>query len=108
MNPPFDRAACTAAIANGAIIWRKHVVMRLLERGIPQDSVLGCVRNGACIQMYPEDTPFPGALFFAVIENTPLHVVASFDETSQTVYIITAYQPSLEIFEADFTTRKKL
>ena len=58
--------------------------------------------------MYPEDTPFPSAPFFALIENTPLHVVAAFDETSQTVSIITAYKPSLEIFEADFTTRKKL
>jgi len=59
-----------------------------------------------CIHVYPEDTPFPSALFFAFVEGKPLHVVAAFDKTEKKVYIITAYEPSLEVFESDFKTRK--
>ena len=40
-------------------------------------------------------------------DNEPLHVVAAFDEEAKKAYIITAYTPSLDIFEPDFTTRKK-
>lgn len=58
-------------------------------------------------QPYPDDTPFPSALVFAIAGNEPLHVVAAFDEEAKKVYIITAYTPSSDIFESDFTTRKK-
>jgi hypothetical protein len=57
--------------------------MRLLERGITQARVLECVATGECIHVYPEDTPFPSALFFAFVEGKPLHVVAAFDKTEK-------------------------
>jgi hypothetical protein len=34
-------------------------------------------------------------------------VVAACDEAREKVFIITAYKPSLEIFEADYRTRRK-
>lgn len=37
----------------------------------------------------------------------PLHVAASWDSESGTVFIITAYEPSLDIFEADYKTKRK-
>lgn len=107
MTFPFDHAAFVQAILAGQVEWRKHVLVRLLERGISQARVLECARSGACIQPYPDDSPFPSALVFAMADNEPLHVVAAFDEEAKKAYIITAYTPSPDIFEPDFTTRKK-
>ena len=107
MKPPFDSLAFIEAITSGQVSWRKHVLKRLLERGITQASVLECVCTGECIQAYPEDTLFPSALFFAFVENKPLHVVAAFDEIEKKAYIITTYEPSLDIFEPDFKSRKR-
>jgi hypothetical protein len=104
--PPFDSTAFIEAITSGQVSWRKHVLKRLLERGITQASVLECACTGECIQSYPEDTPFPSALFFAFADERPLHVVAAFDEIGKKAYIITAYEPSLDIFEPDFKSRK--
>jgi Domain of unknown function (DUF4258) len=104
---PFDSEAFTQAIAEGRVEWRKHVLVRLLERGISQARVLECARSGTCIQSYHDDMPFPSALVFAMADNEPLHVVAAFDGEAKKAYIITAYKPSLDIFETDFITRKK-
>jgi hypothetical protein len=104
---PFDHATFVQAIIKGRVECRKHVPVRLLERGISQARVLECARSGACIQPYPDDMPLPSALVFAMADNEPLHVVAAFDGEAKKAYIITAYKPSLDIFETDFITRKK-
>lgn len=44
-------------------------------------------------------------LYYA--SRAPLHVVAACDETNGQVFIITAYEPSLEIFEPDYRTKRK-
>ncbi len=103
----FDHRAFTEAIADGRIEWRKHVLARLLERGISQACVMDCACAGVCIQAYPDDMPLPSALVFAMVDNEPLHVVVAFDEEAKKTYIITAYKPSSDIFETDFMTRKK-
>jgi hypothetical protein len=41
------------------------------------------------------------------VKMRPLHVVAAMDEAGRRAYIITAYEPSLEIFESDYRTRRK-
>jgi hypothetical protein len=51
--------------------------------------------------------PLPSALVFAMVDIEPLHVVVAFDEEAKKAYIITAYKPSLDIFETGFMTRKK-
>jgi hypothetical protein len=52
------------------------------------------------IEDYPDDNPFPSGLFFGWQQDKPLHVVPE-------VYVITAYEPDQEHFEADFRTRRK-
>jgi hypothetical protein len=37
----------------------------------------------------------------------PYHVVAAYDDGNEKVYVITAYEPSLEAFEPDYRTRRK-
>ena len=36
----------------------------------------------------------------------PLHVVASYNEVNEMIYIITVYEPSLTVFQNDFKTRR--
>ncbi len=95
-----------AAIQEERIEWRKHSLQRLAERGILQKDVLEVILSGEMIEDYPDDEPYPSALFLAFLASRPLHAVAAFDESDRRVYIITAYQPSLEFFENDYKTRR--
>src|SRR5665213_836671 len=104
----FDLAKFREAIATGRIDWRKHVLQKLAERGLPQRAVLQVLLSGDRIRDYTEDRPFPSALFMGYIDGKPLHVVVSFGEMNRRALIITAYEPSVDIFESDYRTKKKL
>ena len=64
--------------------------------------------KGDWIREYTDDKPFPSALFLGYVSGKPFHVVAACDKTSRQAFVITAYEPSLEIFEADYRTKRKL
>jgi hypothetical protein len=81
-------------------------VQKLAERGLAQSAVLEVLRTGEKIRDYADDKPFPSALFLGYVSGRPLHVVAACDAAREQVFIITAYEPSLEIFEADYRTRR--
>ncbi len=104
----FDLAIFREAIAAGRIQWRKHVLQKLAERGVSQQAVRDVLLKGERIRDYTKDKPFPSALFLGYVSAKPLHVVAAVDETNRQAYVITAYEPSPEIFEADFRTKRKL
>lgn len=93
------------AIKSDKVIWRKHVLSRLFERGIKREEILEVIIRGEVIEEYTEDLPYPSMLFFKMVKGRPLHVVISYDELNKFVYIITAYEPSLDFFEDDFKTR---
>ena len=95
------------AVENNNIEWRKHVFQRMLERDIKREDVKMTIIEGEVIEDYVEDKPYPSVLFFKIINNRPLHAVVAFDEERNKAYIITAYEPNLEIFESDYRTRKK-
>lgn len=78
-----------------------------MERGINREEVIGVLNHGEIIKVYGNDRPFPSVLLLGLSESRPLHVVASFDETQGIIFVITAYEPDLNIFEADFKTKKK-
>ena len=105
---PFDLTIFREAIALGRIAWRKHVLQKLAERGIPQQAVREVLLQGERIRDYTDDKPFPSALFLGYVSSKPLHVVAACDEANRQAFIITAYEPSLETFEADHRTKRKL
>ena len=105
MEPLFDKMLFNKALQEGNIVWRRHVLEKMLERGIPRNEVLQVLLNGEVIQRYDEDKPFPSMLVLGFSVDRPLHVVASFDENNQVVFVITTYEPDLNIFEDDFKTR---
>jgi hypothetical protein len=96
-----------AAVDNGNIEWERHVLERLVVRSIPREAVIQVLESGDCIEDYPDDFPFPSALFLGWYGNRPLHIVAALNETVPKAYIITAYEPDLEHFEPDYRTRRK-
>ncbi len=106
MQFPFDAFLFKHAIATGSILWRKHALEKMIARGISRDEVITVLENGEVIRQYFDDRPFPSALVLGFPENRPIHVVVSFDEADQQIFVITAYEPDLNIFESDFKTKK--
>lgn len=80
---------------------------RMAERDIRRFDALEVLISGDLIEDYADDEPFPSALFLGWIKTRPIHVVAAFDAESDQVFVITVYEPDLEHFEPDFTTRRK-
>lgn len=88
------------------IKWSVHVAARMAERDIKRDDVINCVMNGEIIEDYINDYPYPSCLIFGyTLRNKVLHVVLGYD--GDNVYIVTAYYPNTDKFEADLKTRKE-
>jgi Domain of unknown function (DUF4258) len=80
----------------------------MAERDVLQAEIIEVVLQGELVTTYDNDKPFPSALFFKMVNQRPLHVVVAFDKESLFASIITVYEPSIEIFETDFKTKRKL
>ena len=79
----------------------------MVQRGISRKDVFASLLSGDAIEEYPDDTPFPSALFLHWIGGKPLHVVAALDPVSQWIFVITTYRPDLDHFEPDLKTRRR-
>ena len=88
-----------------AMVLTQHSRKRFAERGISIDDIGYVFRTGEIIERYPDDTPFPSCLILGYSGERALHVVAGIDD--DLVYIITAYAPSPEKWEADWKMRKE-
>lgn len=102
----IEVARLRAALAAGRFEWRRHALERMAERGISRQSAMHVLQWGERIEDYPEDRPYPGALFLGWWKNKPVHVVAAFDHQHDWAYIITVYEPDLEHFQSDYRTRR--
>ena len=114
----------------GRILWKKHALERMMERGISRTQVkqailraTHCMDNmiagisrtqvkqailrGSIIEYYPDDYPISSVLL-ATAEPEPLHAVVAYDAASQLCHVITGYRPDLTHFETDLITRRLL
>jgi hypothetical protein len=78
----------------------------MATRVIRRVDIVTVLLEGERIEDYPEDTPYPSALFFAPIVARPLHVVVAYSGDRRMAYVITAYEPDLDHFEEGFRTRR--
>ena len=62
------------AIRTGAFQWRKHTLIRLAERSIPQHIVVEIIIKGEIIEDYPHNAPFPSCLMLGWVAGTAYHV----------------------------------
>ena len=102
----LDLGRVRSAIAAGRVVWSRHGVVRMQERGISRADVLDGLRGGQVIENYPDDVPYPSALVLGFADGRPIHVVVALDTSTPEAHIITVYEPSLEEFDPDWRTRR--
>ncbi len=76
------------------------------SRGISVSDVLHVLASGETIEQYPDDTPFPSALILARVGERSLHVVAARDAANDLIYVVTAYEPDSNEWDAEFRRRR--
>lgn len=78
----------------------------MFERDISEEDVEDAILNGKIIEKYLNDTPYPS---FLVLKKgkKPLHVVYAKDTLNNQIIVITAYNPSKDKWNKDFTKRIK-
>lgn len=91
------KALCT----DDTIMMTEHLRLRMRERAIRYADIKQALAEGLIIEDYPTDYPFPSCLVY----GNRLHIVCSIGEGR--LFIITAYRPSPEKWEADGRTRKE-
>ena len=94
-------------IKNRRILWTYHVNIRLKERFIPREAVLNSVDTYEIIEEYPEDKYLPSYLIYAEYKGEIIHIQIAADFENNNVRIVTAYRPTLNIWEQDFKSRRK-
>ena len=97
LNIEDVRAYCS----DDTIVLTEHLLTRMRQRHIRLGDIKQAIAKGEIIEQYPDDYPFPSCLINA--EN--LHIVCSVGE--KCLYIITAYRPSAERWEAGGKKRKE-
>jgi len=82
------------------IVLTEHLMIRMRQRNIKLNDIKKAIENGEIIEQYPTDYPFPSCL----INGNNIHIVCSIDVDY--LYIITAYRPAPEKWEAGGNKRK--
>lgn len=101
MNIEDIRSLCT----DETIVITQHMTKRIHERGIQYTEIKNAILNGEIIEEYPDDYPYPSCLILNIPANHKnIHVVTGI--TEDRLYIVSAYYPSLDKWEADYKTRK--
>jgi hypothetical protein len=78
-----------------------HLLTKMRQRQIRLKDIKNTIENGEIIEQYLTDYPFPSCL----INGDNMHIVCSIGEGR--LYIITAYRPSPEKWDADGKKRKR-
>ncbi len=76
-------------------------------RGITEEEVYLVVEHGEVIETYPQDTPFPSRLVLGWIGQRPIHVVMADEPETDTIIVITTYEPDPERWLSGFRRRRR-
>ncbi|MCM1087483.1 MAG: DUF4258 domain-containing protein [Muribaculaceae bacterium] len=83
----------------------EHARILLYERNISIDDIVNGINTGQIIKQYEDNNLLPSCLILGFsVKSAYIHIVASCD--TDFIYLITAYFPDPEIWEADFKIRK--
>jgi len=83
-----------------------HAIRRMFARSISNSAVDTAISEDDIVIEYLDDQPYPSFLILWFDNKVPLHVVVAQNRQDDSCYIITAYIPSENLWEADFKTRK--
>lgn len=65
----MDSAGIRIAVEEGSIEWNRHALERMMERGIARGRVKSVLMTGEVVEDYPNDQPYPSALFLGYPDN---------------------------------------
>ena len=83
----------------------QHAFKRLRERKITIDDIINGIKNGEIIEDYPDDYPYPSCLVLGFsLNDTHIHIVCGVGDNK--LWLISAYYPTLDLWEDDYKTRK--
>jgi hypothetical protein len=87
------------------LIYRKHAIIRMFERGISDNDIREILSVGETIAHYPDDSPYPSQLLLGWIDNKPIHILTAATDNDGTI-IITAYHPEPTLWTDDFKRKR--
>ncbi|MBU7584408.1 MAG: DUF4258 domain-containing protein [Nostoc sp. TH1S01] len=88
------------------LVFSRHAIQQMFFRRITQQEVQQVINSGEVIEENPSDTPFPSYLILDFVNGKPIHVVFSYDELSDTGYVVTAYIPDSNLWTDNFRKRR--
>jgi hypothetical protein len=89
------------------LVFSGHAVRQMFQRRISRDEVKAVVEDGEAIAEYPDDRPYPSYLMLGIVNQRPIHVVVAKDADTQKAFVITAYEPDLNLWQPEVKTRKR-
>ena len=97
-------------MADHTIIFRVHAIQQMFHRGLSEVDVRDVLEHGEVIEDYPNDLPYPARLMLGWVGDgrprLPLHVVASYDHQSSTIFVVTVYEPTIARWQPGFRKRR--
>ena len=89
-----------------ALDFSRHAVERMLTRRIDATVVRAVVEGGEVVESYPGDHPYPSVLMLAVVDGRAMHVVAGYDQPTETAIVVTVYEPDPLLWHSDWKKRR--
>ena len=87
------------------LLFSGHALQRMIPRGIGEPDVRSVLETGDAIEDYPDDTPYPSALYLGFVSGRPVHVVAATDAQTPQIIVVTVYIPDSALWDATFRRR---
>jgi len=89
-------------------LWTYHVNMRLGQRFIARDMIIGASTSYAIVKECPEDEYLPSYLSLGRRQSVGFHVLVAVDVPGQNVRVVTAYYPDPDEWAVDLKTRRTM
>ena len=89
------------------IVLSRHARQRLFERSVPVEAVTRIVEEGRTILRYDDDKPYPSRLVLGYDGERPVHILIAENAEANETIVITAYEPSADVWLPGWTQKKR-
>ena len=90
-----------------SLVFSDHAISQMFKRNISVDEVIGIIENNEVINEYPNDKPYPSFLLLGFVKSRAIHIVLGKNIKENWCIVITAYEPTLDIWENDFKRKRR-
>lgn len=89
------------------LVFSDHAISQMFKRNISVDAITSIIENNEVINEYPNDKPYPSFLLLGYINSRAIHVVLGRNIPENLCIVITAYEPTLDIWENDYKRKRR-